>query len=102
MSMGTATRRQHQRPLSGFIAKRNLILAGAVTAAAVGMSAREATAGLTHRYSFDGNANDSVGTANGQTLGTDPTTYSNGSIVFTGAAGAAGNYVLLPAGVLPN
>lgn len=83
-------------------AKRDVILAGAAVLAAMGMWGRRADAGLTHRYSFDGNLNDSVGTLNGTAGGTDATAFSNGSILFTGAPGAAGNYVLLPAGLLPN
>jgi hypothetical protein len=83
-------------------ANRNLVLAGAAAVASLGLWCRHAEAGLTHRYSFDGNLNDSVGTLNGTAGGTDATVFSNGTLLFTGTPGAAGNYVQLPAGLLPN
>jgi autotransporter-associated beta strand protein len=98
MQTTTPSPRPTRRPR----ANRTPILTAAVAATVLGLSGQHAGAALTHRYSFDGNVNDSVGTANGTIGGTDATAYSNGSIVFTGSAGAAGNYVLLPAGVVPN
>ena len=65
-----------------------------------------ASAGITHRYSFnDGTANDSVGTANG--LAVNGPTFSNGQVVFspavnngTNASPATGQYVDLPNNVV--
>jgi autotransporter-associated beta strand protein len=81
--------------------KRNLTLTAAAAVATLALCGRHAEAGLTHRYSFEGNLNDSVGTLNGTAGGTDPTAFSNGTLLFTGTPGAAGNYVQLPAGLLP-
>jgi Concanavalin A-like lectin/glucanases superfamily/Bacterial Ig-like domain len=56
------------------------------------------TASLIHRYSFNGNANDSVGSANGTLMGT--ATVSGGQLVLDGSA--TNSYVTLPAGIVSN
>ncbi len=65
-------------------------------AALLGTPMRVRGAQLTHRYSFSGNANDSVGTANGVLLGT--ATVSGGSLVLNGAS----SYLALPGGIVSN
>lgn len=74
--------------------------------AAVGL-APSARADLTHEYSFNGNANDSVGTANGTLFGSvnGGITFSGGQLRLNnnyGTAGSAGNYLALPATILPS
>jgi hypothetical protein len=54
---------------------------------------------LTHRYSFTGNANDSVGTANGTLQGS--AAISGGKVVLNGTSHAV-SYVSLPGGLASN
>lgn len=68
---------------------------------AVSVARTEAGPTLIHRYSFnDGTANDSVGTANGTLNG--GASISGGKVTLVNAAGAATDYVQLPAGVVTN
>jgi hypothetical protein len=70
-------------------------------ALAVLLAAGTAHADLIHRYSFDGTADDSVGTANGTLV--NHATISGGNLVLTnnGASGGSVQYLSLPAGVIP-
>lgn len=79
----------------------------AVVAAMLSPAAAHAV--LVHRYTFNGNANDSVGTANATVVNAAPNNgiYLNGSLVVTGNTGQASNpaptadaYVDLPNGVI--
>ena len=64
------------------------------------------TAGPVHRYSFNGNANDSVGGAHGTLVdNTGSSSYANGQLVLgnTGSENSAnntGDYVDLPNGII--
>jgi hypothetical protein len=75
----------------------------AALCAAVGPRATATQVGLTHRYSFTNNANDSVGTAHGTLHGV--ATVGGGALNFNNpnhAAPAPGRgYLSLPASVLP-
>ena len=51
-----------------------------VSSCVVALCASTASAALVHRYSFDGNANDSVGTAHGTVMG-NTASYAGGQIV---------------------
>jgi hypothetical protein len=82
--------------------KRQLWLLAAVAI----LSAGSAEAALTHRYSFnDGTANDSVGTAHGNVIGTNGS-ISGGQLVLANNGegsenpGAAGAYLDLPNGLI--
>jgi len=74
----------------------------AALAAFIGLVS-QASADIVHRYSFDGNVNDSVGTANGQALqlapgGTPagvPVTFDSGQATLDGSGG----YIELPSGL---
>jgi hypothetical protein len=70
-------------------------------ALAVLLAAGTAHADLIHRYSFDGTANDSVGTANGTLV--NGATISGGNLVLSniGGSGASVEYLSLPANVIP-
>src|SRR3954453_15764425 len=78
-----------------------LLCAGAATLLSAGASS--ARAGLTHRYSFTTNANDSVGSANG-TLKNSATVSGNqlqlNNPNFSGPS-TAGGYLALPPTILP-
>ena len=52
-----------------------------VSSCVVALCASTASAALVHRYSFDGNANDSVGTAHGTVMG-NTASYAGGQIVL--------------------
>jgi hypothetical protein len=69
-------------------------------ALAVMLAAGTAHADLIHRYSFDGTADDSVGTANGTLV--NNATISGGNLVLSniGASGGSVQYSSLPAGVI--
>jgi len=83
-----------------------LFLRRAVVILALIGSMFTARAGLSHRYSFTGNVNDSVGAANGQALqlapgGTPigvPVTFDNNQANLDGTAG----YIELPTGLFTN
>jgi hypothetical protein len=79
-----------------------LLCAGAATLLSAGASS--ARAGLTHRYSFTTNANDSVGSANG-TLKNSATVSGNqlqlNNPNFSGPS-TAGGYLSLPPTILPS
>jgi hypothetical protein len=69
---------------------------------------RDADAALAHRYSFNGNVNDSVGTANGTLVdaGNPTATFTGGQLDLTGNVGEGSNgitedaYVDLPNGLI--
>ncbi len=78
----------------------------AITAViAAALMPQAAHAAVKHRYTFDGNANDSVGTANGVVVdgGAQTHQYLNNMLVLTGNAGEGSNAILEDAYVnLPN
>src|SRR5258706_1412277 len=76
---------------------RFALLTSAV-AAAIGAVSPFASAGLTHQYSFSGNVNDSVGTANGTLTGTGGYNGDNTALIFNGTD----TFVTLPNGILPS
>jgi hypothetical protein len=57
-----------------------------VSSCVVALCASTASAALVHRYSFDGNANDSVGTAHGTVMG-NTASYAGGQIVLDNPTG---------------
>ena len=82
---------------------RNAFASLALAAGTVLISASASHAALVHRYSFDGNANDSVGTANGTLAGAG--TITGGRLVTAaqpiGPANTA-NGVVFPVGTNPS
>jgi hypothetical protein len=64
--------------------------------------AQPALADLTHRYNFNGDANDSVGTAHGTVMG--GVTFVNNEAVFPAsvASGPESDYIELPSGLISN
>lgn len=56
----------------------------------VALGASTASAALVHRYTFDGNANDSVGTANGVVMG-NTASFVGGQIVLDNPTGTGSN-----------
>jgi len=59
--------------------------------------------GLIHRWSFNGNLNDSVGTSNATVVdsGSNNTTLSSNAITMTGGSRAVSDYVSLGSGLMP-
>ena len=59
--------------------------------------------GLIHRWSFNGNLNDSVGTSNATVVdsGSNNTTLSSNAITLAGGARATSDYVSLGSGLMP-
>jgi hypothetical protein len=70
-----------------------LILGGVLA-----MSVSSTSFAQTHRYSFDGDANDSIGGAHGSLMGT--TSVSGEQLVLPGGDNASGNFLNLPAATI--
>ena len=90
------------------ISSRWTSLAAITAAIAAALMPQAAHAGLKHRYTFNGNANDSVGTAHGVVVdgGAQTHQFFNGLLVLTGNVGEGSNaifedaYVNLPNGIV--
>src|SRR5260221_4146429 len=78
--------------------RRSPLVLTSASAAALGVMSPFASAGLTHQYSFSGNVNDSVGTANGTLTGTGGYNGDNTALIFNGTD----TFVTLPNGILPS
>ena len=81
-----------------FLRRSGRKLGGALIVAALLLSALNAQAALTHRYSFANDVTDSVGGANGTIQG--DALVSDGSAYFFGAINA--DYIELPSGLISN
>jgi hypothetical protein len=87
---------------------RTMILFAAVASLTAVLTPSPAHAVLSHRYTFNGNANDSVGTAHGAVVdaGVQTHQYLNGMLLLTGNTGQPSNaisedaYVDLPNGIV--
>lgn len=88
-----------QNPLNRTRGHRSPLLLAVAVACAL---AQAAMADLTHRYSFEADATDSVGGANGTLM--NGATISGGAVAFSGAvaSGATCDYVALPPGLISN
>src|SRR5687767_3770201 len=89
--------------------KQPFLTGGALLIAALASMASPAGAAVVHRYNFNGNVNDSVGTANGTLIdaGVIPSaTFTAGQLDLTGNVGDGSNaivedaYVNLPNGII--
>jgi autotransporter-associated beta strand protein len=78
--------------------RRYVLVTSAAVSAALAALSPFAVAGLTHEYSFSGNANDSVGGANGTITGTGGFNGDNTALIFNGTD----TFVTLPNSILPN
>jgi hypothetical protein len=95
--------------ISMFSRRMSLLAAGAAVAVSLVPAATHAV--VVHRYTFSGNANDSVGTANGTVVdgGVATAAYLNGYLMLSGNTGQGSNtaavdrndaYVDLPNGIV--